>query len=404
MKKKTSLTAGLVLLFLVIFSCEQEDQISSFKSTDSGNSTTKSTNDPINLILDREDVEDLDCDETIKRDLMAGQHIYVGDVLIRKENDELVVTYDLTSTDWSLKESHVYIGDINDAPFTNNGNPKIGHFPQHEDHGLVKEYSYRMNLDGLNDCFSVISHAVVVLIEDDSETANETAFGFGDNVFDGNRWGWYLDVCKTDCESNEEGEEFEEEDEEEESALTNVEVEVDEGIATFDNDPAGSGNERIDDYGCMDAYAFDQKNQGNSICFYEDFSSWGWSNYIGVNPDHNEPVGITYTYPIFASAFQCDITNSIEIGSIKIHVSGGDGRPVANVTVSLTNTELVIKEFNFFVGESAYPLDQSGQESIDPQDFDISLSGLNTSSYSVNNIEWYDASYFISHIKVCPKP
>jgi hypothetical protein len=94
----------------------------------------------------------------------------------------------------------------------------------------------------------------------------------------------------------------------------------------------------------------------------------------------------------------------MEIGLIKIYVTGGDGRPFANVTVSLTNPDVMIHEFNFFVGETAYPLDQNEQESIDFEDFDISLSGLNTSSYSVNNIEWYDASYFISHIKVCPKP
>ena len=63
----------------------------------------------------------------------------------------------------------------------------------------------------------------------------------------------------------------------------------------------------------------------------------------------------------------------------------------------------MIEEFNFFVGESPYPLDQNGQESIHTADFDISLSDLNVSTYSLENIEWYDASYFISHIKVCPK-
>ena len=398
MKKRTNIIAGLILLFLVIFSCEQEDQIGAFKSTDSENSSIKSSNDPINIILDREEVQDINCDETVKRELLAGQHIYVGDMLIRKENEELIVTYDLTSTEWFLKESHVFIGDINDAPFTNSGNPKIGHFPHNDQHDLVKEYSYSIQLKELNSCFSVISHAVVVQIEDENETSNETAFGYGDNTFDGNRWGWYLDLCNMDCESTSD------EDGEEESSDSPVEGEFDDDSGSNGNDPSGLGNNEIDDNGCMDAYAFDKQHQGNSICFYEDFNSWGWTNYIGINPSHNEPLGIIYTYPIFASAFQCDITNSMEIGLIKIYVTGGDGRPFANVTVSLTNPDVMIHEFNFFVGETAYPLDQNEQESIDFEDFDISLSGLNTSSYSVNNIEWYDASYFISHIKVCPKP
>ncbi|MDN3643834.1 hypothetical protein QWY87_14040 [Lutimonas halocynthiae] len=401
MKKKTSITAGLVLLFLVIYSCEQEDQIGAFKSTESENSTFKSANDPLNIVLDQEEIEEIDCDETIRRDLLAGQDIYVGEILIRKENEELVITYDLSSTDWQLKESHLFVGDMNDAPFTNSGNPKIGHFPYHGDHGLVNEHPFRIPLNELNDCFSVITHAVVVLISDGSETANETAFGLGDNTFDGNRWGWYLDICNMDCESDEN--ETNSEDQDEETTDEIVDDEVEGNSDTNGNDTAGSGNDGIDPNGCMDAYAFDKKNQGNAICFYEDFNSWGWTNYIGFNEQHTEPLGITYRYPIFASAFQCDIENSMEVGYLQIHISGGDGIPYANIKVVLTNSDLMIEEFNFFVGESPYPLDQNGRESIDNADFDFSLSGLNTSSYNITDIPWYDVSYFISHIKVCPK-
>ena len=406
MKKKTSIAAGLVLLFLMIYSCEQEDQIGSFKSTESENSSFKSTNDPLNIVLDREEVEDIECDETIRTDLMAGQDIYVGELLIRKENEELIISYDLSSTEWEVKESHLFVGDINDAPFTNSGNPQIGHFPYHKD-DKDDDHSYTIPLSELNDCFSVIAHAVVVQIVNGNETANETAFGLGDNTFDGNRWGWYLDICNIDCESSDndndsnEDSNNDDDDDDDDSSDNESVTENDSGPNT--NDPVNSGDSNPDTDGCMDAYAFDSKNQGNSICFYEDFNSWGWSNYIGVNEQHTEPLGITYTYPIFASAFQCDITNSMEVGYIQIHVSGGDGMPYANITVTLTNSELMIEEFNFYVGESSYPLDQNGQESINPDDFDLSISALNTSSYSVNNIEWYDASFFISHIKVCPK-
>ena len=399
MKKKTTIAAGLLLLFIIIFSCEQEDQIGAFKSTESENLSIKNANDPLNIVLDREEVEDIDCDETIRRDLLAGQDIYVGDILIRKENDMLLITYDLSSTDWKLKETHLFVGDINDAPFTNSGNPQIGHFLYHDDHDNDNIYSYEVPMGNLNDCFSVISHAVVVLIEDETETANETAFGYGDNTFDGNRWGWYLDICDMDCESIENDEDSQDEAED----STDLTDEIIPESETDENDLAGPGNSEVDENGCMDAYAFDKNNQGNSICFYEDFNSWGWTNYVGVNEQHTEPLGITYTYPIFASAFQCDVDNSMEVGSLEIHISGGDGIPYANIKVSLKNAELMIEEFNFFVGESPYPLDQNGQESIHTADFDISLSDLNVSTYSLENIEWYDASYFISHIKVCPK-
>lgn len=396
MKKNTSIAAGLVLMFLIIYSCEQEDQIGAFKSTESENSSFKSANDPLNIVLDREEVEDIECDEIIKKELLAAQDIYVGDLLIRKENNSLVITYDLSPTEWELKESHLFVGDINDAPFSNSGNPQIGHFPYHM--GDEDEHSYSIPLTELNTCFSVIAHAVVVKIVNGNETSNETAFSFGDHTFDGNRWGWYLDICNIDCESSENDQQSDDDDDE--SNDTDV---TNNDSGPNSNDPAHSGDNGTDTNGCMDAYAFDNINQGNSICFYEDFNNWGWSNYIGVNEQHTEPLGITYTYPIFASAFQCDITNSMEVGFIQIHVSGGDGMPYADITVSMTNSELMIEEFNFFVGESSYPIDENGQESINPDDFDISISDMNTSSYSVSNIDWYDASFFISHIKVCPK-
>jgi len=399
MKKKTSIIASLVLLFLVIYSCEQEDQIGAFKSTESENSSINSANDPLNIVLDQEEVEQIDCETTIKKELLAGQNILVGAILIKKDNDELVITYDLSSTEWQLKESHLFVGDINDAPFTNNGNPKIGHFPHHDDHDVVNKHSYRIPMNKLNDCFSIITHAVVVITSDDGESANETAFGYGDSTFDGNRWGWYLNICKADCELSENDESSEDQNEE----TTDETVDSSAEDNSDNNDPADPGNDGIDENGCMDAYAFDKSNQGNAICFYEDFNSWGWSNYIGVNDQHTEPQGITYSYPIFASAFQCDISNSIEVGLLQIHIAGGDGRPFANVTVTLNNSDLTIEEFNFFAGESPYPKDQNGLESIDVANFDISLSGLNVSNYRLENIEWYDAGYFISHIKVCPK-
>lgn len=156
-------------------------------------------------------------------------------------------------------------------------------------------------------------------------------------------------------------------------------------------------------YGCMDAYPFDNTNQGNSICFIEDFNTWGWSNYIAVSDQHYEHNGKTYTYPIYASAFQCDIKNSIEVGYMTMHIAGNGGSLYADLNITLSNRELMIKEFSLYSGNDAYPLDQNGKESIAFEDFDISLSNLNTSSYTVNNLDWEDASYFITHIKVCPK-
>jgi hypothetical protein len=393
MKKKTSIITGLVLLFLIIFSCEQEDQIGSYQSSISG--VENKDNNPLNILIDREDVEEIECDETIKKDLFAGQHIYVGDLLLNKKGDYLTVTYDLSGTNWWLKETHLFVGNISDAPFTSSGNPKIGHFPHHDQHNLVKTYSYSIPLDDLEQCYSMIAHASVSLIVDNMETATETAFAKGDTEFSGSRWGWYSDICKSDCEDKtDESQDGSENSEDDETANNDAS-----GQET--DDPSGLDDENSD--GCMDAYAYDINSPGNSICFYEDFKTWGWSNYVGFNDLHYGPLGTNYTYPIYASAYQCDVNNSMEIGYMTLHIAGGDGILYADISVTLTNTELSIHEFSFYSGSAAYPMDSNGNESIAFEDFDISLSNLDTNTYSVNNLDWEEASYFITHLKVCPR-
>ncbi len=171
------------------------------------------------------------------------------------------------------------------------------------------------------------------------------------------------------------------------------------------NQSTNINNDQYDEnsYGCMDAYPFDRTNQGNSICFYEDFKTWGWSNYIEVSDQHYEISGKTYRYPIYASAFQCDIENSVEVGYMTMHIAGMDGILHADLNITLSNKELMIKEFSLYSGISAYPLDSNGNESIAFEDFDISLSNLDTNTYTVNNLDWEEASYFITHLKVCPR-
>ena len=155
--------------------------------------------------------------------------------------------------------------------------------------------------------------------------------------------------------------------------------------------------------GCMDAYPFDKTNQGNSMCFFEDFKTWGWSNYIPVSEQHYKHTGKTYTYPVYASAFQCDIDNSMEVGLMTMHIAGAEGNLYADLSITISNSELMIKEFSLYAGIDAYPLDKNGAESIAFEDFDISLTDLNTNTYAVNNLDWGEASYFITHLKICPR-
>lgn len=391
MKKKTGIIASLIMLFLLIYSCEQDDQIETFTSTDSLTESNKLSNDPINILADRENDDDMDCDETIASDLFAGQHILIGKLFIQKEGDYLEVTYDLSSSDWYLKETHLFVGDIQEAPFGNNGNPKIGHFPYHGDHGLVKEYSFNIPYEDINECYSVISHASVVLMTDGEESASETAFGFGDAEFSGNRWGWYQDICKPDCGEVQESNNDESNNYNDDNDTVNNDANAD--VSNPDNSEETNG--------CMDAYAY--SSESNSTCFLNDFAYWGWSNKVIANDRHYAPGGVNYSYPLHASAYDCAVDNSILIGEVNMNVYGGDGILYANISVNLSKDELSITDLHIVANETVYPVDNLGNPSIDFEFFDVNLNSMNEKSYSVNWLDWFEQTNFIVHVKVCPE-
>ena len=79
---------------------------------------------------------------------MQGQDIEVGLLWISNNDEELTITYDLadpdsdSDTDWWLTEMHLFVGDIDDAPFTNSGNPQIGQFPTHGPEEMTQSFSH----------------------------------------------------------------------------------------------------------------------------------------------------------------------------------------------------------------------------------------------------------------------
>jgi len=62
-------------------------------------------------------------------DLIAGQHIDAGDVLVWNDDDNLYVKYLITDPDWCLTEYHLHVAnDPNDIPQTKKNNPIPGKF------------------------------------------------------------------------------------------------------------------------------------------------------------------------------------------------------------------------------------------------------------------------------------
>jgi hypothetical protein len=83
-------------------------------------------------------------------DLLAGQYMDAGDVLVWNDADNLYVRYELEG--WCMNETHVHVADALDGiPQTKKGNPKPGKFDYKTDHDpCVTEYTYEIPLDGWN--------------------------------------------------------------------------------------------------------------------------------------------------------------------------------------------------------------------------------------------------------------
>jgi len=69
-------------------------------------------------------------DDPYATDLLAGQTLDVGDVLVWNDGDTLYVKYVIYEEGWCLTETHLaVVTDVNDFPTNKAGNPKVGHFP-----------------------------------------------------------------------------------------------------------------------------------------------------------------------------------------------------------------------------------------------------------------------------------
>jgi len=396
-------------------SCDQEDEInlSQFESQIVVDKQSQIVLEP--TTLNKEEIEASSCDEPVEVTLYAGQHIVAGDVRISNSEEELFITYDLNNTSWALKETHLYVGPEAGIPYTNSGNPKIGHFPYHGEHDKTKEYTYSIPLDGLDDCFVIITHAVVVSGQGGSSGSSETAFGYGNNTFPGNRWGWFLDYCQQECsedgsgtqgdnnsgENNDSGENDNGTDGNGTTANSNTDGSG--GTQGNQGETGSGGGEQNPPATCMTAFAFNADAQQDTRCFLDDgFSSPGWTNLLSYDPLADYVQGDYHRVPLLANVDGCTTANSLDVGYVDVRITGGDGVFFADVTFVVTDPEYVLQEAYLYAGRDKYPDDQYGADTVNTYYFGSSVTGLNSSSHTFTQVKWYSSSYFIAQANVCP--
>jgi hypothetical protein len=140
------------------------------------------------------------CGNVTVTELIAGQTINAGQVIVSNNGETLYVTYK-TNEAWTINEMHLYVGDLRLLPKTESGNPKPGQFPYIKKlTGSEFEYTFAIPLSEIGHCFVVAAHATLISRLPAQSAIIETAWGNGlpINNEEGN-WGMYFDVCKQLC-------------------------------------------------------------------------------------------------------------------------------------------------------------------------------------------------------------
>ena len=386
MKKNLVLVLGLVGLLYTIVSCETDDELNSLKNIDLPiKFNTQKAEEPQPGTLNKDQVELLSCDDLGTTTLYVNKDLEVGLVHISNSEDELFVTYDLTNTSWSLAETHLYVGAEENMPF-NSEIPLIGEFPFHSklNPRNNKEYTFVIPRSELDTCLVIIAHAVVQ--RDDQTGQSENAFGYGyENSFPGDYWGWFIDYCMQEC--SDEGK-YEDELENIDAAVSSI-----------------SGDFSLNDWeaDCLESFAFNSAQQEDSHCFLSSgFDQWGWTNQVFYSQQMNYASGYVHSYPLLASAYQCDIRNSLEVGYLTLRVTGKQGDYHAEVEVTITDQTYDLNGFDLYIGNQPYPLDDEMRPTLLPEHYTYKTSSIESKTFSMSEIPWPVNANFIAKGVLCP--
>ena len=116
----------------------------------------------------------------------------------------------------------------------------------------------------------------------------------------------------------------------------------------------------------------------------------------------NYVTGYVLNFPLLASAYQCDIRNSLEVGYITVRITGGDGRFTAELDVHVTDQTYDLQAFDMYVGTEKYPLDNSMNPTVLPEFYNYHESLNGTRRLTLHNITWPSNAYFIARGVLCP--
>jgi len=129
-------------------------------------------------------------------DLKVGRHLVVGTAIYGlDDNANFYVTYDCSSTEWSIQATHLFAGDKKFMPLNRKQQPRVNFFPHSSWHNpKVETFTYRIPLTSLPPAeepgFAVAAQCVVTRNTKCHDEAR-IAWADGDFKFTDKGTGWY---------------------------------------------------------------------------------------------------------------------------------------------------------------------------------------------------------------------
>ncbi len=217
---------------------------------------------------------------TASVNIIAGQNMVIGDLVISYDSDNIYVEYN-TYDGWFMNEVQLWIGEsLSEMPQTRSGNPQIGRFPYTSDN-LYGESYYLFTIPIVDifgnepiceKMFYFVAHASVYKENSDGSIQTETGWGEGSQLTDRGSWAMYFSFI-FECDN------------------------------LLENPPPDL---------CETAYAY------GDITFVDAGigANWGWILVL-----ENEG---SYSYPLYSGAGNNNIQNGTHAGDLYVEYFGGE--------------------------------------------------------------------------------
>ena len=111
--------------------------------------------------------------------LLSDLNENVGSVVVTNDMSNIYITYNSTD-EWTLSQTHLYVGDIALMPVGLDGTPDLANFPYTGSHNDVKTYTFQVPVSLIQPgtCGSIVAHTIVQKTDDVSnQTELRSAFG-----------------------------------------------------------------------------------------------------------------------------------------------------------------------------------------------------------------------------------